>query len=93
MKRNAQTATSCSRHEAEKAIYEQLHTEWPPIMAINEIGKYTGGLLAPKTLFNILSDCNQESPPTIKIGRRRGITKQALLNWLKSTGRLNVINQ
>lgn len=74
-------------------LFLDMGIELPVMIALKELPKYTGGMISTKTFFNILSDPNQPSPPTIKLGRRTGITREALIEWLRSTGRLTINNK
>lgn len=55
---------------------------WPaPIIARSEIGTFTGGLIAPRSLANL--DSLRKGPSRkVKLGRSVGYEKAALIEWL-----------
>lgn len=52
-----------------KDIYEQMAAKWPAaIVSRKEVGKFSGGLLNPRTMANM--DSRGEGPPRAKWGSR-----------------------
>jgi len=62
---------------------DELTAKWPStIVAREEVGKLTGGLIAPGTQANI--DCEGEGPAgAFKIGRKVVYPLKAYIAWLK----------
>lgn len=67
-----------------EAFAAKLKASWPsPFVARREVGKFSGGLLHPRTLANIDSDCNRLGPPKIKLnGRGVAYDRDGLIDWL-----------
>lgn len=63
--------------------FKDLAQNWPsPIVAREEIGRFTGGAYRPRTLANL--DSLGQGPPRIRIGRKVCYPIPGLINWLKS---------
>lgn len=55
---------------------------WPsPIVSRSELGKFSGGVLNPRTLANL--DSLGKGPGKIMIGNRICYSTQALVDWMK----------
>lgn len=68
-------------------IIERIKNELPPIVARRQLGQFTGGLIAPRTLANL--DCLGQGPKErIRMGRKVAYPRDAFINWLE--GRLEV---
>jgi hypothetical protein len=68
--------------ETEDYDLGKLAEVWPaPIVARSEVGRFTGGLLNPRSLANL--DSRGEGCPKIIIGRRVCYDKFELINFLK----------
>lgn len=65
-----------------KNQFANLLTNLPPIIARHDIGKYLGGLVSKGYLQNL--DSEGRGPQRIKIGRKVGYTREALVEWLVS---------
>lgn len=67
-----------------KDIYEQMAARWPSaIVARKEIGKFSGGLLNPRTQANL--DSKGEGPTKIKMGSRAVFYPVSdLVAWLRA---------
>lgn len=68
-----------------KTTLETLKTGWEswpsPVIARSEIGNFTGGLIAPRSLANL--DCLKKGPSgKVKVGRSVGYLKDDLISWL-----------
>ncbi len=61
---------------------EAMAQKWPSaIVARSEVGRFTGGAIAPGTLAN--ADCRGDGPRgRIQVGRRTCYSVDALLEWL-----------
>lgn len=73
-----QTATAPTTIE----ILEKGWESWPsPVIARSEIGTFTGGLIAPRSLANL--DSLRKGPGgKVRLGRSVGYEKAALIEWL-----------
>ena len=61
---------------------DTLADSWPsPIVARSEVGKFSGGLLHPRTLANL--DSLNEGPGKIMIGNRACYSTRNLCAWMK----------
>ncbi|MBZ2173426.1 hypothetical protein [Nitratidesulfovibrio sp. SRB-5] len=61
-------------------ILNNLAKSLPDIFARTEVGKLTGGLIAPRTLANL--DCLGKGPNgKVKFMRKVGYEKTAFLDW------------
>ena len=60
-----------------------LADRWPSdVVARKEVGKFSGGLVAPGTLANM--DSKGEGPSGgFKIGRKKGYPVKSLIEWLE----------
>lgn len=59
-----------------------LVEKWPSaIVARSEVGRFSGGLLHPRTLANI--DSRGEGPPKITVGRKVAYKTTDLVVWLE----------
>ena len=59
---------------------QNLLNNLPPIIARHDIEKYLGGLISKGYLQNL--DCEGKGPERIKVGRKVGYTREALVTWL-----------
>lgn len=60
-----------------------LAEKWPSaIVAREEIGRFTGGLIQPKSIAN-LDSLGQGPPTSIKVGRKVAYPVDALIAWLE----------
>jgi len=66
-----------------KDIYEQMAERWPSaVVARKEIGKFSGGLLNPRTMANL--DSMGSGPPRVKWGSQRVFYPVlGLVAWLR----------
>lgn len=56
---------------------------WPPYIAREKIGEFTGGIITPKSMANL--DCNGEGPKgRITCGRKVAYPINSLISWLES---------
>lgn len=63
--------------------FSELAEKWPsPIVARKEVGRFSGGLLHPRTLANIDSDPNIEGPERIKMGRTVAYFTDSLVDFM-----------
>ena len=66
-----------------KAIISELEKSLPPVFARKEVGRLTGGLVAPHTLAN--ADAKGEGPAgRLLIGRHTAYNRGDFLTWLKA---------
>lgn len=66
--------------------FDKLAEAWAaPIVARSEVGKFSGGVLHPRTMANL--DCQGDSPGKIIIGRRVCYDKWQLVEWMKKRQR------
>jgi hypothetical protein len=65
-------------------IFDKLESSWPsPVVARSEVGRFSGGLLNPKTLAN--RDSLGEGPKErVRVGRKIGYTAHSLAEWMRS---------
>jgi len=69
---------------AGEVYFDELATKWPSAwVARNDVGKFSGGLLNPKTLAN-LDSCGKGIPNRFRVGRLVAYRANDLINWLKS---------
>jgi hypothetical protein len=68
----------------EDEIWAELQKSWPsPIIARSEIGKWSGGLLNPRTVRNL--DCSGDGPRNrLRVGRKTAYRVVDLIDWLRS---------
>jgi hypothetical protein len=75
----------CSTEEKEmnkEFDFDKLAIAWEaPIVSRSEVGKFSGGVLHPRTMAN--NDCLGNSPGKIIIGRRVCYDKWTLVEWMK----------
>lgn len=65
-------------------LREKLIESWPsPIVARAEVGRFTGGLLHPRTVAN-LDSLGLGPAGKITVGRRVAYDRDALAMWLES---------
>ncbi len=66
-----------------KNSFKMLAERWPSaIVARHEVGKFSGGLIHPRTLAN--KDSLGEGPrDRIVVGRKVAYTVEALIEWLE----------
>ncbi len=65
-----------------KGIIAELEKSLPPVFARKEVGRLTGGLVAPHTLAN--ADAKGEGPAgRILIGRHTAYNRDDFLAWLR----------
>ncbi len=63
-------------------LSEKLIESWPsPIVARAEVGRFSGGLLHPRTLANL--DALGVGPGKIVVGRRVAYDRDALAKWVE----------
>lgn len=63
-------------------LSQKLIESWPsPIVARAEVGRFTGGLLHPRTLANL--DALGVGPGKITVGRRVAYDRDALAKWVE----------
>ena len=68
-----------------QAFTEKLKQSWPsPIVARQQVAKFTGGMLSARTLANIDSDRSRNGPQRIKWGRIAAYDRDSLIDWLVS---------
>lgn len=77
---NPATTTTPTTLELLKAGWQA----WPsPVIARSEIGNFTGGLIAPRSLANL--DCLKKGPGgKVRLGRSVGYLKADLIEWLSA---------
>ncbi|QJB55931.1 hypothetical protein [Pseudodesulfovibrio sp. zrk46] len=65
-------------------IFDCLEKSWgSPVVARSEVGKFSGGMLCPKTLANL--DCLGEGPERrMRLGRKVGYEVRALVGWMRA---------
>ena len=70
-------------NESNNDFFEKLADSWPSeIVARKEVGKFTGGLIGPKTMANL--DCRGDGPQgKITFGRNVGYQKSLFVQWLR----------
>ncbi len=60
----------------------ELATRWPSaFVARSEVGRFTGGIVSPKSLANL--DSLGEGPPRLKVGGRVAYKALDLVEFLK----------
>jgi hypothetical protein len=76
------TATPTTTPTTTLEILKAGWQAWPsPVIARSEIGTFTGGLIAPRSIANF--DCLKKGPKgKIRLGRSVGYEKAALIEWL-----------
>lgn len=65
-------------------IFQKMRAQWPSsIVAQTEIGKFTGGLIHPRTFANL---CSRGEGPVgkHKLGRKNFFDVDTVLEWLSS---------
>lgn len=66
-------------------VFEQLVEAWPsPLVARSEVGKFSGGLLHPRTMAN--EDSRGNGPIRIIVGRKVAYPTKQLAEWMRSRG-------
>ncbi len=65
----------------------KLSDSFPAIISRRDVGRFTGGLIAPRTMAN-LDSLGQGPRQRLRLGRNVGYTREAFLDWL--AGRLEV---
>lgn len=61
----------------------EMADKWPSaLVAREEVGHFTGGLIKPKTMANL--DSRGEGPPSITLGRKVAYKTSAYVAWLES---------
>lgn len=69
--------------EQDSKLFGSLLSSLPPFIARQDVKKYLGGIIAPKTLANL--DSKGEGPAgVIKAGRKVVYTTLPLLIWLEN---------
>lgn len=64
-------------------LSKKLIESWPsPIVARAEVGRFSGGLLHPRTMANL--DAKGEGPGKIVIGGKVAYDRDALARWIES---------
>ena len=64
-------------------LSKKLIESWPaPLVARAEVGRFSGGLLHPRTMANL--DSLGEGPGKITIGRRVAYDRDQLATWIES---------
>ncbi|GAB1411206.1 hypothetical protein MASR1M90_23600 [Desulfovibrionales bacterium] len=64
-------------------LSEKLIQSWPaPLVARAEVGRFSGGLLHPRTMANL--DALGEGPGKIVVGRRVAYDRDQLATWIES---------
>ena len=67
-------------------VFQKMVDEWPSaIIARTEVGRYSGGLLNPKTMANL--DSLGQGPEKVVVGRKVAYATKAMAEWLR--GRTN----
>jgi hypothetical protein len=65
------------------SIIQELVEKWPSaICSRQEVGRFSGGLVSPKSLAN--ADSNQEGPPRLKVGGKVCYRTQDLARFILS---------
>lgn len=63
--------------------FSELAERWPsPIVARKEVGRFSGGLLHPRTMANIDSNPNVEGPERIRCGRGVAYFTDSLVDFM-----------
>ena len=69
-------------NEAEKFRFEKLAESWvAPIVARTDVGKFSGGILHPRTMANL--DSKGCGPRKIMIGNRVAYEVKSLIEWMQ----------
>ncbi len=64
--------------------FDKLAEAWQsPLVARSEVGKFSGGILHPRTMANRDSLRGSDSPSKIVIGRKVCYETRALVEWMK----------
>lgn len=64
-------------------LSEKLIASWPaPIVARSEVGKFSGGILHPRTMANL--DSLGQGPGKIVIGGKVGYYTEVLAKWTEA---------
>ena len=64
-------------------LSQKLIESWPsPIVARSEVGRFSGGLLHPRTLANL--DALKQGPGKIVIGGKVAYDRDALARWIEA---------
>ena len=68
----------------EAVNFASLASKWPSaFVARHEVGKFSGGLLHPRTMAN--KDCLGEGPAgAVRMNRRVAYPVEALIRWMES---------
>ena len=63
--------------------FSELADAWPsPVVAREAVGKFSGGLLHPRTMANI--DSLGSGPKMVRLGRKRGYWVDSLIEWMNN---------
>ncbi len=66
-----------------ETIFDSMLEKWPStLVAAPEVKKFTGGIIAGKTLANMASR-GELVPKSVKIGNRRAYVANSLVDWLR----------
>ena len=64
-------------------VFQKMVDEWPSaIIARTEVGKYSGGLLNPKTMANI--DSLGQGPERVTVGRKVAYVAKSMGTWMRN---------
>ena len=74
------------KSEAERFKFEKLAESWgAPIVARTDVGKFSGGILHPRTMANL--DSQGIGPNKILIGARVAYDVNELIKWMQQRGK------
>lgn len=78
------TTKNLEQRRAIEQLIEEMEQRWPsPVVARKDIGRYTGGLISPKTAAN-LDSLGLGCPGKFCIGNNAGYPTSSMSIWLKS---------
>lgn len=66
----------------QKFDFKQFAQKWhAPVVVRTEVGKFSGGLLHPRTMANI--DSRGEGPERIRFGKKVAYPVDSLISWME----------
>ena len=64
--------------------FSELAKKWPSAFVAREkISEFSGGILHPRTMANIDSAQNVDSPERVRFGRKVAYPVQSLIAWME----------
>lgn len=89
--RRSQDRTILHRGGTMKRDFSELAEKWQsPIVARKEVGRFSGGLLHPRTMANVDSDPEIEGPERIVMGRGVAYFTDSLVDYMNRRAGIEV---